>query len=129
MRRMRRRCGVRRCCSHFWWHGRRQSLLGRDRRRPLDLVTGHSSGMNSAMAVSGALDLESALEFAYRCGLAMDRDCDSQPGGLLALVGAGRETAEAIAAESGASLANHNAADQTVLGGSFEALAAGGGDD
>jgi [acyl-carrier-protein] S-malonyltransferase len=88
----------------------------------LTYVTGHSSGMNSAMALSGALQLESALRFAWQCGLNMDRDCTQQPGGLLALVGAGRETAEAIAAESGAALANHNAPDQTVLGGSHASL-------
>lgn len=89
---------------------------------PLSYVTGHSSGMNSAMALSGALDLESALRFAWQCGLNMDRDCDERPGGLLAMVGAGREAAEAIAARTGASLANHNAPDQTVLGGSHQSL-------
>ena len=89
---------------------------------PPNYVTGHSSGMNSAMALAGALDIESALRFAWQCGLNMDRDCDERPGGLLAMVGAGRETAEAIAAESGAALANHNAGDQTVLGGSHASL-------
>ena len=89
---------------------------------PFGYITGHSSGMNSAMALSGALDLESALRFAWECGRNMDRDCTERPGGLLAMVGAGREAAEAIAAKSGAALANHNAPDQTVLGGSHEAL-------
>ena len=54
----------------------------------------------------------------------MDRACDEGAGGLMALVGASREQAEAAAAQSGAALANHNAADQTVLGGSDAALAA-----
>ena len=85
-------------------------------------VTGHSSGLNSAIALAGAAPLEAALKFAFECGLAMDRDCADQPGGLLALVGADRSTAEAIAADSGATLANHNAPDQTVLGGSQPAL-------
>ena len=89
---------------------------------PLGFVTGHSSGMNSAMAISGALELETALQFAHECGRSMDRDCDERPGGLLALVGAGRETAIAVAERSGAALANHNAPDQTVLGGSFASL-------
>ncbi len=89
----------------------------------VDFVTGHSSGMNSAMALSGAIDASDALSFAYQSGRAMDHDCDDQPGGLLALVGAGRAAAEAIAEHSGGSLANHNAPDQTVLGGSFAALA------
>ena len=85
-------------------------------------ITGHSSGMNSAIALSGAVDLETTLNFAWQCGLSMDRDCTEMPGGLLALVGAGRQAAEAIASESGASLANHNAPDQTVVGGTFQAL-------
>ncbi len=89
---------------------------------PLGFVTGHSSGMNSALAISGALDLDSALRFAWACGRNMDADCANSPGGLLALVGADRETAEAIAAESGAALANHNAPDQTVIGGTFAAI-------
>ncbi len=90
-------------------------------------VTGHSSGLNSAIALSGATSLEAALRFAYECGRAMDRDCLDHPGGLLALVGADRATAEAIASESGAVLANHNASDQTVLGGSERALARAAG--
>lgn len=95
----------------------------RPRVGPLSYVTGHSSGINSAMALSGAITVESALRFAWQCGKAMDQDCLERPGGLLALVGAGRESAEAIAAQSGASLANHNAPDQTVIGGAHESLA------
>lgn len=93
-----------------------------ERIGPLRYITGHSSGMNSAIALSGAVDLETTLNFAWQSGLNMDRDCAEMPGGLLALVGAGRQAAEAIASESGASLANHNAPDQTVVGGSFQAL-------
>ena len=89
-----------------------------------DFVTGHSSGLNSAMALSGAVELEDALRFAYACGLEMDRACDDGAGGLVALVGASREQAEALAARSGATLANHNASDQTVLGGYDDALEA-----
>lgn len=95
----------------------------RPRVGPLSYVTGHSSGINSAMALSGAITVESALRFAWQCGKSMDQDCLERPGGLLALVGAGRESAEAIAAQSEASLANHNAPDQTVIGGTHESLA------
>lgn len=89
-----------------------------------DFVTGHSSGLNSAVALSGAVELEDALRFAHACGLEMDRACDDGAGGLVALVGASREQAEALAARSGATLANHNASDQTVLGGYDDALEA-----
>ncbi len=98
-------------------HARVANAIGRP-----SFVTGHSSGMNSALALSGAVDLDSTLRFAWECGRNMDRDCADSPGGLLALVGAGREAAEAIAARSRASLANHNAPDQTVIGGSFESI-------
>ena len=89
-----------------------------------DFVTGHSSGLNSALVLSGAVALEDGLHFAHACGLEMDRACDDGAGGLVALVGASRAQAEAVAARSGASLANHNADDQTVLGGYDDALAA-----
>ena len=88
-----------------------------------DFATGHSSGLNSAMVLSGAVGLEDGLRFAHACGLEMDRACEDGAGGLVALVGASREQAEAVAAHSGAALANHNASDQTVLGGFDDALA------
>lgn len=94
----------------------------RPRVGSLSYVTGHSSGVNSAMVLSGAITVESALRFAWQCGKSMDQDCLERPGGLLALVGAGRATAEAIADHSGGSLANHNAPDQTVIGGTHESL-------
>ena len=87
-----------------------------------DFVTGHSSGLNAAMVLSGAVSLDDGLRFAHACGLEMDRACEAGAGGLLALVGANREQAEALAVRSGAVLANHNADDQTVLGGPAEAL-------
>lgn len=89
-----------------------------------DFATGHSSGLNSAMVLSGAVGLEDGLRFAHACGLEMDRACEDGAGGLVALVGASREQAEAVAARSGAALANHNASDQTVLGGYDDALEA-----
>ena len=103
------------------WAMAEQSLLD-ERLGPFDFVSGHSSGMNTALVCAGAVDLEAALRFAWQCGREMDRDCDEQPGGLLALVGADRAAAESIAAESGSVLANHNAPDQTVLGGAADAL-------
>lgn len=88
----------------------------------VEFVTGHSSGMNSALALSGAVGLEEALRFARETGLRMDEACASHPGGLLAVVGAGRGEALRICEESGARFANHNAPDQTVLGGDAEAI-------
>ncbi len=89
-----------------------------------DYVTGHSSGLNSALVLSGAVPLEAGLRFAHACGREMDRACAAGAGGLTALVGTNRAQAEALAARSGAVLANHNASDQTVLGGPQQALRA-----
>ena len=93
-----------------------------ERLERFDFVSGHSSGMNSALVLAGAIELEPALRFAWQCGLSMDRDCSEAPGGLLALVGAGRAIAELIAESSGTQLANHNAVDQTVIGGDEQPL-------
>ena len=90
----------------------------------VDFVTGHSSGLNAAMVLSGAVTLERGLRFAYACGREMDQACVAGAGGLMALVGSSREQAEALAARTGSVLANHNASDQTVLGGPQEALRA-----
>ena len=91
----------------------------------VDFVTGHSSGLNAAMVLSGAVTLERGIRFAHACGREMDQACAAGAGGMMALVGASREQAEALAARTGAVLANHNASDQTVLGGPQEALTGG----
>lgn len=83
---------------------------------------GHSSGQNSAAVLCGALPFEDGVRFAYQRGLLMDRDCEATPNTLLALAGTGRRIADEIAAASGCTLANHNAADQFVLGGSLDAV-------
>ena len=97
----------------------------RDRTPELDAIAyllGHSSGENSALVLSGAAQFADAVRFAQRCGANLERACEETPGGLLALAGADRATAEAIAAEAGAVLANHNAEAQTVLGGARPSL-------
>lgn len=88
-----------------------------------DWVAGHSSGTNSALALSGAVPFADAVRFAHLAGRNMDAACDAHPGGLLAVVGAGRDGALGICEASGARFANHNAPDQTVLGGPGDALA------
>lgn len=90
---------------------------------PPDCVAGHSSGTNSALVLSGAVPFAEAVRFARLAGRNMDAACADQPGGLLALVGAGRDEALRICDASGARFANANAPDQTVLGGRGGALA------
>ncbi len=87
-----------------------------------DYVLGHSSGQNSALALSGATSFDDAVRFAAERGVLLDGACRSADTGLLALAGIGREEGEAIAAETGLDLANHNAENQVVLGGGQAAI-------
>ena len=97
---------------------------GREGRTPaaVHFYMGHSSGQNSAAVLCGALPFEDGVRFAYERGLLMDRDCAATPNTLLALADAGRRVAEEIAAAAGCTLANYNASDQFVLGGSLDAV-------
>ena len=82
-----------------------------------DFVLGHSSGENSALALSGATSFEAAVRYAAERGALLDEACVADDTGLLALAGVGRDAGEQIAAETGLDLANHNAFNQVVLGG------------
>ena len=87
-----------------------------------DYVMGHSSGENAALVLSGAVSFEAGVGFAYERGLLLEAGCRAERTGLIALAGAGRAEAEAIAAEAGLQRANHNAWDQYVLAGATAGL-------
>ncbi len=89
----------------------------RDDLPAIDYVLGHSSGENSAMVLSGAVTFEDGVRFAHERGRHLDAACASAETGLLALAGAEREAAEAIARDAGLELANQNGRDQFVFGG------------
>ena len=82
-----------------------------------DFVLGHSSGENSALVISGAVEFEDAIEFASQRGILLERACLDDSTSLIAIAGIGRETVEDIAQKTHLHLANYNAADQLVLGG------------
>jgi len=88
-----------------------------DRLPPIDFALGHSSGENTAMVLSGALDFDDGVRFARERGLHLDGGCDLAPGRLVALAGVTEEQAHAMAAATGLEIANYNAPDQFVLGG------------
>lgn len=90
----------------------------------IDYYLGHSSGQNSAAALCGALPFADAVRFAHERGHLLDRDCRATPNGLVALAGVDRDSAIMLARDTGAEIANHNAADQVVLGGSRAAVEA-----
>ena len=89
-----------------------------------DFVLGHSSGQNSALVLSGALPFEAAVRFAYQRGLHQDDACDRDAHGLLAVSGLQGEAVAALAGARGLVIANRNAADQFVLAGRDDAMAA-----
>jgi acyl transferase domain-containing protein len=87
-----------------------------------DAVLGHSFGEYSALAASGAIDIETAIALTRaRCdGIAAAR----VQGGLLAAGGSAQRVAELVQ-QAGLAIhvANFNTPDQTVVGGAPEDLA------
>jgi [acyl-carrier-protein] S-malonyltransferase len=91
-------------------------------RRPL-VVAGYSVGELAAWGVAGLLDYEGVLDLAVQRAAAMDAST-TQPSGLAAIRGLKRNTLDPICAAHGAYVAIVNGADQMVVGGTSEALAA-----
>ena len=89
-----------------------------------DFVLGHSSGQNTALVLSGALDYDDAIRFAHERGKHLDLGCDAEPGALLALAGVDQPLAEEMAVANGLQIANYNAPNQFVLGGPRDAAEA-----
>ena len=87
-----------------------------------DFVMGHSSGENTALALSGAVAFETAVRFAHQRGKHQDQACAGEPSGLIALAGLDQKKVGALTVQLGLSLANHNGADQFVLGGALASL-------
>ncbi len=82
-----------------------------------DFVLGHSSGQNTALVLSGALDFDDAIRFAHERGKHLDLGCETEPGALLALAGVDQSLADEMAAATQLQIANYNAPNQFVLGG------------
>ncbi len=92
--------------------------------RPQTVLAGHSLGEITALVAAGALDPEAGLRLVAARGRLMAQAAESgEPGAMLA-VGADRETAAAIAALHGLSVANENSPRQAVLSGPVENAAA-----
>ncbi len=99
------------------------SLAGWERLgRPLgEMMAGHSLGELGALAASGALLEDAALQLVVVRGRLMSQ---AREGGMVALMGAGAaEHAPELAERHGLSLANDNSPQQVVLSGEREQLA------
>jgi len=86
------------------------------------LVAGHSLGEYSALVAAGSLEFGAAMRLVRERGRLMDEAGQASPGRLAAVVGLDEATVEEICRESGAEVANYNAATQTVVGGPPEAV-------
>jgi [acyl-carrier-protein] S-malonyltransferase len=89
---------------------------------------GHSLGEYSALCAAGVISLEDTMALVERRGFFMEREGRKNPGGMSAVLGLGIDAVESAVSEySGpgvVTIANHNSAEQVVLSGTAEALAA-----
>lgn len=87
-------------------------------------VAGLSLGEWTALWAAGAVSFEETVKILEARGRLMQEACDAQPSGMVTILKVPVETAKEIAAESGCTVANYNSAEQTVLSGSKEQVAA-----
>jgi len=85
-------------------------------------LAGHSLGEYTALVVSGALDLESAVRLVRLRGKLMEEACPAGTGGMGAILGLSRAVVEALCVEASASgkvlvPANFNSPEQVVISG------------
>lgn len=96
-----------------------------------DALAGHSLGEWSALAASGAVDVNTGLRLVSARGAAMAAAAAEHPGGMAAVMGAEDDAVErACAAAEAVWPANFNAAGQVVISGDpagFEAVGAAAG--
>ncbi|MBR5575985.1 MAG: ACP S-malonyltransferase [Bacteroidaceae bacterium] len=99
-----------------------------DEFRP-DMVGGHSLGEFSALVAAGVLDFEDGLKLVYARALAMQKACETAPGGMAAVMRLEDEAIEQICADVTAHAgkgvvvaANYNCPGQLVISGNREAV-------
>lgn len=95
-----------------------------DAIRP-DMVSGHSLGEFSALAISGALSFPDALKLVAARASAMQKCCESTPGSMAAIVGLSDVVVEEICGKVNGTVvpANYNCDGQLVISGEREAVA------
>ena len=104
-----------------------QREVGLDIAKHSAFVAGHSLGEYSSLCAAGAFSLADTARLLKIRGQAMQSAVPVGEGGMIALIGAEIEQAEAVAAEASASggtcvVANDNAPGQVVISGSKGAL-------
>jgi [acyl-carrier-protein] S-malonyltransferase len=86
-------------------------------------VAGLSLGEWTALWAAGAISFEDAVKILEARGRFMQESCEAAPSGMVSILRAGTDVAAEIAKASGCTVANYNAAEQTVLSGSKEQVA------
>lgn len=89
-----------------------------------DAVAGHSLGEFSALVAAGALSFEDGLRLVAKRAMAMQKCCESNPGGMAAILAMEDEKVEQICSstEGVVVAANYNCPGQLVISGSNEAI-------
>ena len=89
-----------------------------------DAVAGHSLGEFSALVAAGALSFEDGLKLVSKRAMAMQKCCESQPGGMAAILNLEDCVVEKVCAEIDGVVvaANYNCPGQLVISGSNEAV-------
>lgn len=89
-----------------------------------DAVAGHSLGEFSALVVAGVLSFEDGLRLVSKRAMAMQRCCESQPGGMAAILGLEDSVVESVCAEIDGVViaANYNCPGQLVISGADQAI-------
>ena len=89
-----------------------------------DCAAGLSLGEWGALAAAGVLSFEDTLKVLEARGRFMQEACEAVPSGMIAIVGASKEQLEGFTAATGCTVANVNSAQQVVLSGSKDQIAA-----
>jgi [acyl-carrier-protein] S-malonyltransferase len=89
-----------------------------------DAVAGHSLGEFSALVAAGSLSFEDGLRLVAKRAMAMQKCCESVPGGMAAILGLDDESIEQVCekTEGVVVAANYNCPGQLVISGSNEAV-------
>lgn len=85
-------------------------------------MAGHSLGQYTALTAAGALSLDDALILVRERGRLMYESGQSNPGGMLAVMGADENTVADICASCGTQVSNLNSPGQVIVSGSLAEL-------
>jgi len=88
-----------------------------------DAVAGLSSGEWAALNAADAVSYSDTLKILEARGRLMQAACESNPGGMISIIGLSMDQLKDVAAQAGIEIANINSAVQVVLSGSKEGVA------